>query len=225
MFGKRGTPAKPLPYATPFYTEINTLTQSPTETLTITPIPFLRPISTTKPTSTPRPTSTVSPSINITADGIASEWKNIQPQLTDKINDSKADSKTDIQSVTMFEGEDNIYIMIKVTDPSYGKEWIQATIELNFDLNSSLNCGHKYDIHANIHSNNRFNAFFSCNEDLEELYLPGVVITWGDVIEVSIPKSSLEKYETISYAEPIYAGFWTYHNGRWQTVDRVGSIQ
>jgi len=225
MLGKRGTPAKPLPYATPFYTEINTLTQSPTATSTITPIPTLKPTSTTIPTSTPKPTSTISPSINITADGIDSEWKNIHPQLVDKINDSKAGTKTDIQSVTMFEGDDNIYIMIKVTDPSYGKEWIQATIELNFDLNSSLNCGHEYDIHTNINSNNRLYAWFSCNGKLEKLYLPGVVVTWGDVIEVSIPKSSLEKYETISYAKPIYAGFWTNHNGRWQTVDRVGSVQ
>jgi len=220
-----------LPSNTPYATIINTVmhssTETPTKTLKPTQAPTStpRPTSTLRPTSTPRPTSTVSPSINITADGIASEWKNIQPQLTDKINDSMADSKTDIQSVTMFEGEDNIYIMIKVTDPSYGKEWIQATIELNFDLNSSLNCGHEYDIHTNINSNNRLYAFFSCNEDLEELYLPGVVITWGDVIEVSIPKSSLEKYETISYAKPIYAGFWTNHNGRWQTVDSVGSVQ
>jgi hypothetical protein len=94
-----------------------------------------------------------------------------------------------------------------------------ATLELNFDLRRGNTCGQKHELHTNIGSDGTMAAWTEdpCGS-LDPFPLPGVLVSWGSVLEVQIPRASLGEYD---YARPVFLNLWTTVEAKWDSADTM----
>lgn len=160
------------------------------------------------------PTPLPMPSVNV--DGKNEDWIEEEPVMEDQEGDSLAEESMDLISIYLREDENYVFLMAQTAD---GLTKEQATLELNLDLKSGNTCNHNHELHTNINSDNTLYAWTEnpCGR-LETFPLCGVRVSWGEVLEVQIPKTSLGEYE---FVVPVFANLWTTLNEEWQVVDQM----
>ncbi|MBC8493063.1 MAG: hypothetical protein H8D43_04685 [Chloroflexi bacterium] len=164
--------------------------------------------------ATPAPTPT--PALPIVIDGKDDDWVGVAPVLEDPQGDSLLGGDTDLRAVYLAQDDNFVFIMVQ-TDESLKKE--QALVELSLDLRSHNPCGHNSELYTNIHPNNILMAWEEnpCGTKYP-FPVPGAVVSWGDVLEIQIPQSSLGEH---TYVRPRYVGIHAPLNGdmSWAVVD------
>jgi len=162
------------------------------------------------------PTPTPAPNLPIAIDGKDDDWVAQAPLLEDREGDSLAGSGTDLRGVYLVQDDNYVFIMVRAVDSLTGDP---ATVELNLDLRSGNTCGHKYELHTNIGSDNSLSAW---KEDpcgsLDPFPLIGALVSWESVLEVQIPRASLGEH---SYVRPVFVNLWTTVDGEWKGVDSI----
>lgn len=183
----------------------------------LTPNPTFTPTYLPNPTETNMPTPTPL-DLSIATDGIASDWKFVNPIYSDRVGDSKIDGTFDLINLYFYENEYFIYLMIETEDKLTGEE---ITFEINFDLNGNNYCGQRAEIHTNF--NRTHGVYFwawdeRCNVPNQDTLISseGTKVVYKDVVEIRIPKELFREYERFKLST---VNLWSNYENQWTPVD------
>jgi hypothetical protein len=112
-----------------------------------------------------------------------------------------------------------VFIMIRAYE-NLSKE---ALVELDLDLRPHNPCGSNSELSLNVFPVNRLNAYEErpC-KTMSPIPLIGVVVSWGNVLEVRIPRASLGEH---AYVRINHVCLWAKLNSdddqSWAVVDEM----
>lgn len=170
----------------------------------------------------PTPTPTPRPTLPFVIDGQDDDWAGMAPVLEDPQGDSLAlrGSDTDLRAVYLAQDDNFVFVMIRTYEP-LSKE---ALMDLDLDLRPYNPCGHNFELSLNIFpTSNRLRAYEEnpCKK-MFPFPMIGDVVSWGDVLEVRIPRSSLGEhtYVRINYVT-LHAKLNSSDDQSWAVVDEI----
>ena len=147
------------------------------------------------PLPAPTPTATPITTMRIVTDGFANDWVGVEPVLEDTQGDSLGGADTDLVAAYMVQDDNDVCLMIR-TAQNLNPQW--TMLELMLDLRPGEVCGHRWELRTEVHADNTFSASV---EDLCGTWNPvtvsGYTVSWRDVLEIRIPRSSLGANEFV----------------------------
>ncbi len=145
----------------------------------------------------------------INVDGNKSDWAAINPAVVDASGNSACGSTGDIKAVYTAMDSANVYFMVETYGTPINSTNTSVKVDFDFKPGQQLSWGFRGDIHISI-SSTGLSAWIDTNQDgtLEEFPIPGAVMSWGEVLEGSIPLSQLGNP---AYFEPTFANTWNYN--------------
>jgi hypothetical protein len=165
------------------------------------------------PAPTPLPTS----SLPFVIDGDDSDWSGYSPYWNDNLGDSLGGIGTDLKAIYIAEDNNYSFIMIQTDHDLPTSEGSFMVLGLN--IYSQHTCG-ETDIDTNISPNGTLYAWAQepCGSWSKQISLPGVIVNWGKVLEIQIPKAS---FINLEHLYPTHLFFFSNVNGSPIQVDTI----